>query len=321
MTAVTATQTRRAQTSQSPDAVGSYLQTIGASTLLTADDEVVLAKTIECGVAARAVLDGTIPVDPASPLADATTEELERLAASGEAAMRRFLESNLQLVVSIARRCTGQRIPLSDAIQEGNLGLIRAVEKFDYAQGYKFSTYATWWIRQAISRACAQQGRIVRLPVHVAEQLNQVQKTRRALVLELDREPTAREIATVLELDHTVVVDLLRLASEHISLDAPLDESGDRSLGDLVADTPEGDIEEVVIDQAERDGLDAIIGQLDERSADIVRRRFGLLDGSPAKLADIGRRWGITAERVRQIERKALTTIKEAYAAMSANSR
>jgi len=302
----------RSTSTQSRDSVGAYLHSIGSSQLLTAQDEVELAKTIECGVAAQAILDGTLLAEPGSALANADPDDLEFVAEQGRAAMNRFLESNLQLVVSIARRYVNQRIPLPDAIQEGNLGLMRAVEKFDYAQGYKFSTYATWWIRQAISRACAHQGRVVRLPVHVAEQLNQVEKARRTIIREENHEPSVEEIAAFLETTPAAVADLLMLARDHVSLDAPLDDSGDRSLGDLVASKPGNGIEETVIDQAERQRLEALVSRLDERSADIIRRRFGMIDGSPAKLADIGRRWGITAERVRQIERKALTQIRDA---------
>jgi RNA polymerase sigma factor (sigma-70 family) len=313
MTSAAATKgSRTAFHAENRDSVGAYLHTIGSRQLLTAADEVELAKTIECGVAARAVLDGRIEAEPGSVVAEATEDELEFVAGQGDLAMHRFLESNLQLVVSIARKYGTQRIPLPDAIQEGNLGLMRAVEKFDYTQGYKFSTYATWWIRQAISRACAHQGRVVRLPVHVAEQLSQVEKARRELLRDLNHEPTVQEIADCLGQTTAHVADLLRLAREHISLDAPLDDTGERRFGDLIADVSDQGIEEAFIDQAERERLEALVSHLDERSADIVRRRFGLVDGSPTKLADIGRRWGITAERVRQIERKALAEIREA---------
>jgi RNA polymerase sigma factor (sigma-70 family) len=294
-----------------PDTVGSYLHTISAGQLLTAEDEVRLARTIECGVAARAVLDGDVCILSDSPLADVTEPELLHMVEEGDMAMRAFLEANLRLVVSIARKHGRNRLPLSDAIQEGNLGLIRAVEKFDYMQGYKFSTYATWWIRQAIARSCAHQGRVVRLPVHVAEQLTRIENARRILLRELDRDPSPAEIAESLDMDVVDVTELLRLTREHISLDAPVDGDGLTPLADLLAAPDRGGIEEEVLNADERQRLEGLVQRLDERSADIVRRRYGLLDGSPAKLADIGLHWGITAERVRQIERKALQKMRD----------
>jgi RNA polymerase sigma factor (sigma-70 family) len=312
MTVVTSTPTglRAPHVETMPDSVGSYLHSISGERLLTAADEVELARTIECGVTAQAILDGRVCLLPDSPLVDATEEELRRIAVEGDSAMRVFLEANLRLVVSIARKHGRNCLPLSDAIQEGNLGLIRAVEKFDYTQGYKFSTYATWWIRQAISRSYAHQGRVVRLPVHVAEQLARIERARRVLVRDLDREPTPAEIAEAVDMQTIEVTDLIRLAREHVSLDAPVDSEGVTSLADLLAAPDQGGIEDEVLDAEERQRLDALVERLDERSADIVRRRYGLVDGSPAKLADIGLHWGITAERVRQIERKALDQMR-----------
>ncbi|MDR1387781.1 MAG: sigma-70 family RNA polymerase sigma factor [Propionibacteriaceae bacterium] len=307
-------QTRdRRPTDASLDAVGSYLQTIAATPLLSASDEVELAQTIEAGLAAEAALDGRLPLSQAE-----TTERdrpvLAELAELGRAARRRFVESNLRLVVSIARRYSRNQVPLADAIQEGNRGLIRAVEKFDYTQGYKFSTYATWWIRQAISRAIAHQGRAVRLPVHVAEQLSQIESTRRHLEVRLGREVEPEEIAQTLGLKPALVADLLRYAREPISLDAPLEEGGAATLGDLLAIDNGPTTDEMVVDADERARVEAMIEPLDERSADIVRRRYGLLDGSPSKLVEIGQRWGITPERVRQIERKAIAQLRQSYA-------
>ena len=287
------------------DSVGLYLDSIAKTPLLTAEQEVELARLIEAGQFAQAVLDGRATTD-----ADVTFEELQLLARQGEDAMQHFVRANLRLVVSVARKYGRSQMPLLDLVQEGNTGLIRAVEKFDYTKGFKFSTYATWWVRQSISRGIAQQGRIVRLPVHVAEQINQVSAARRNLERKLGREPEVVEIADELGLTLQVVTDLLRLAREHVSLDAPVEEDGDTALGDLLArDTAPGP-DEVVLDAEDRARLDHLLGGLDERSADVVRRRYGLLDGRPAKLADIANVWGITAERVRQIERQAIAKLR-----------
>ncbi len=291
------------------DSVGLYLESIAKTPLLTAEQEVLLAKRIEAGQFAQAVLDGR-----ADKTVKATREELEYIAQDGEAAMQHFVRANLRLVVSVARKYGRSQMPLLDLVQEGNTGLIRAVEKFDYAKGFKFSTYATWWVRQAISRGIAQQGRIVRLPVHVAEQVNQISAVRRNLERTLGREPEVNEIATELEVTEERVVDLIRYSRDHVSLDAPVEEDGDTSLGDLIARETSPGPDEVVLTQEDRERLDAMLEGLDERSADVVRRRYGLLDGRQAKLSDIGKVWGITAERVRQIERAALVVLRESNA-------
>ena len=288
------------------DSVGLYLEAIAKTPLLTAEEEVSLARRIEAGLFARKILDGT-----AETSLKATEEELLEVAEDGLSAMQHFTRANLRLVVSVARRYGRSQMPLLDLVQEGNTGLIRAVEKFDYAKGFKFSTYATWWIRQAISRGIAQQGRVVRLPVHVAEQVNQIAAVRRNLERELGREPEISEIAEELNLEEGRVLDLIRYSREHISLDAPVEEEGDTSLGDLIARETSPGPDEVVLSQEDRDRLDNLLENLDERSADVVRRRYGLLDGRQAKLSDIGQVWGITAERVRQIERAALNVLRE----------
>ncbi len=295
------------------DSVGLYLDGIAKTPLLTAEEEVMLAREIEAGLYAEAILDGTLTTKERGgrKAVNATQEELEEIVEQGRAAMKRFVTANLRLVVSVARKYGRSQMPLLDLVQEGNTGLIRAVEKFDYTKGFKFSTYATWWVRQSISRGIAQQSRIVRLPVHVAEQINQVSATRRNLERKLGREPEVIEIADELGLEEERIVELLRLARDHVSLDAPVEEDGDTALGDLLArDTTPGP-DEVVLDAEDRARLDHMLDSLDERSADVVRRRYGLLDGRQAKLADIASVWGITAERVRQIERQAIAKLRD----------
>ena len=294
------------------DAVGLYLDGIAKTALLTAEEEVILAKRIEAGLFARQLLNGTVDAEATRPHG-ASAEELEQIATEGEQALQRFITANLRLVVSVARKYGRAQMPLLDLVQEGNTGLIRAVEKFDYSKGFKFSTYATWWVRQSISRGIAQQGRIVRLPVHVAEQVNQVSAVRRTLERRYGREPELVEIADELGLTEEQVIDLLRLARDHVSLDAPVEEDGDTALGDLLAREMSPGPDEMVLDAEDRARLDGMLSTLDDRSADVVRRRYGLVDGRQAKLADIAAVWGITAERVRQIERHAIAKLRSAH--------
>ncbi len=302
----TTARTRSIEGIDGKDSVGLYLDAIAKTPLLSAVEEVELARQIEAGMYASRVLSGEVDSN-----VEATDDELRDLETLGERAMKRFVQANLRLVVSVARKYGRAQMPLLDLVQEGNTGLIRAVEKFDYAKGFKFSTYATWWVRQAISRGIAQQGRIVRLPVHVAEQVNQVSAVRRNLERQLGREPELAEIADELGLEEHKIVDLLRYSRDHVSLDAPVEVDGDTALGDLIARETAPGPDEMVLDAEERARLEGMLARLDERSQDVVRRRYGLLDGRQAKLADIGVHWGITAERVRQIERQALATLRE----------
>ncbi|MCW2810781.1 MAG: hrdD [Friedmanniella sp.] len=293
------------------DAVGLYLEGIAKTPLLVAEEEVELAKAIELGLYAEHILSGVVTSAERGRRAKRPTKaELEFLVEEGERALQRFVTANLRLVVSVARKYGRSQMPLLDLVQEGNTGLIRAVEKFDYTKGFKFSTYGTWWVRQSISRGIAQQGRIVRLPVHVAEQVNQVGAVRRTLERRLGREPEIAEIAAEMDLAPDRVLDLIRHGRDHVSLDAPVEEGGDTALGDLIAREPMPGPDEVFLDAEEHARLEAMLSQLDERSADVVRRRYGLVDGRQAKLADIGAVWGITAERVRQIERQAITVLR-----------
>ncbi|MEZ5095202.1 MAG: sigma-70 family RNA polymerase sigma factor [Nocardioides sp.] len=293
------------------DSVGLYLDEIARNPLLDAATEVELAKTIEAGLLAEQLLaEGRVGRRKGGAPGHATQEELEWLAEEGRKAVDTFITANLRLVVSIARKYGRAQMPMLDLIQEGNTGLIRAVEKFDYTKGYKFSTYATWWIRQAITRGIAQQARVVRLPVHVVEELNQVGGARRTLERRLGREPEPHEIAAELDMDVERVLDLMSWGREHVSLDTPVDEDGDTSLGDLMAQesAPGPDLE--VLDVEARARLDSLVDQLDARAADIIRSRYGLVDGRQHKLADIGARHGISAERVRQLEREALAKLR-----------
>ncbi|HNM96638.1 MAG TPA: sigma-70 family RNA polymerase sigma factor [Marmoricola sp.] len=293
------------------DSVGLYLDEIAQTPLLDAESEVDLAKAIEAGKMAEALLaEGRIGRRKGGAPGLATEAELQWLADEGQRAMQQFVNANLRLVVSIARKYGRAQMPMLDLIQEGNTGLIRAVEKFDYTKGYKFSTYATWWVRQAITRGIAQQARVVRLPVHVVEELNQIGGARRVLERALGRDPDPQEIAEELGLETARVLDLLSWGRDHVSLDTPLDEEGDTSLGDLIAQESAPGPDMTVLDADTRDRLATLIDHLDERSADIVRSRYGLLDGRQHKLGDIGARHGISAERVRQLEREAIAKLR-----------
>ena len=298
-------------TAEGKDSVGMYLAEIARTPLLDAAREVELSKTVEAGLFARHLLEtGRVGRRKGGAPKSATEEELLWLAEEGDRAVQEFIQANLRLVVSIARKYGRSAMPMLDLVQEGNTGLIRAVEKFDYVKGFKFSTYATWWVRQAITRGIAQQARVVRLPVHVVEELNQVTAARRNLERQLGYDPEPAEIALELGMDVDRVIDLMAWGRDHVSLDSPVDEDGDTSLGDLIARETAPGPDFAVLDDESRHLVAELVENLGEREADIVRARYGLLDGRQQKLADIGKRHGISAERVRQLEREALATLR-----------
>ncbi|MDI2129251.1 RNA polymerase sigma factor [Yinghuangia seranimata] len=291
--------------SPSADLLRQYLREIGRIPLLTAVDEVELARCVEAGLFAEEKLArAPDSLDPGM------RADLERLVADGRAAKRRLIESNLRLVVSVAKRYIGRGLSLLDLVQEGNLGLIRAVEKFDYTRGYKFSTYATWWIRQAMSRALADQARTIRVPVHVVELINRVVRVQRRLLQERGEEPTPEDLAAVLDLDPARVVDILRLAQDPVSLHTPVGED-EVLLGDIVEDADAMSPAESAAYLMLREHLEAVLSTLGDREKSVVRLRYGLADGQPHTLEEIGRRFGVTRERIRQIESRTLSKLRD----------
>ncbi len=296
---------RTDEVAEERDLVGVYLHEISRTPLLDAAREVELSKSIEAGLYAEHLLDtDRIPdgVDRA---------ELDRLVADGERAKDLFIRANLRLVVSIARRYVRSGMPMLDLIQEGNTGLVRAVEKFDYERGYKFSTYATWWIRQAISRAIAQQERTVRLPVHLVEDVNRMRNVARQLTRELGGDPEPEQIAKALGVTVERVSELVRWSQDTVSLDTPVGDDGDTNLGDLVADSDAPSPEEVVLTALERQRIEGLLNHLDDRSAGIMRARYGLEDGREHSLTEVASRFSLSRERIRQLEIQALGRLRE----------
>ncbi|WP_406739876.1 RNA polymerase sigma factor [Streptomyces atratus] len=289
----------------SSDLFRQYLREIGRIPLLNAADEVELARRVEAGLFAEERLAST--PDPDTRLA----VDLDRLVVMGRMAKRRLIEANLRLVVSVAKRYVGRGLTMLDLVQEGNLGLIRAVEKFDYARGYKFSTYATWWIRQAMSRALADQARTIRVPVHVVELINRVVRVQRRMLQERGYEPTAEEVADQLDLTPERVGEVLRLAQEPVSLHAPVGEEEDVALGDLIEDGDAASPVESAAFLLLREHLEAVLSTLGERERKVVQLRYGLDDGRPRTLEEIGRIFGVTRERIRQIESKTLNKLRD----------
>jgi RNA polymerase primary sigma factor len=286
------------------DPVRMYLKEIGRVPLLTALEEVELAKRIEAGLFAQE------KITDSAYLEETFTRELEAIERDGQLAKKKLVESNLRLVVSIAKRYVGRGMLFLDLIQEGNLGLIRAVEKFDYTKGYKFSTYATWWIRQAITRAIADQARTIRIPVHMVEVINKLLRVQRQLLQELGREPTPEEMGREMELPAERVLEIQKISQEPVSLQTPIGIEDDSSLGDFIEDSDAI----VPMDAASflllQEQLDSILHTLSEREQKVIQLRFGLADGHPRTLEEVGREFGVTRERIRQIESKTLSKLR-----------
>jgi RNA polymerase primary sigma factor len=301
---------RDGQLTGTEDAVRLYLKQIGKVALLNAEQEVELSKRIEAGLYAAHKLEldraGALP----KKLSTRDRADYATLAVDGQRAKRALLEANLRLVVSLAKRYQGRGLDLLDLIQEGNLGLVRAVEKFDYTKGFKFSTYATWWIRQAITRALAEQSRTIRLPVHLVEQLNKLSRLERQFLQERGREATPEELAEGLDIAVEKVLEMQEHRREAVSLETPIGDEGDSALGDFIEDADAMVAEEAVIFTAMQDELRAALDTLDKREAQIVAMRYGLDDGAPKTLAEVAAVYDLSRERIRQIEREAMTKLR-----------
>jgi len=296
---------RTDEVAEERDLVGVYLHEISKTPLLDAAQEVDLSKNIEAGLYAEYLLE----LDELPNRWN--RDELKAMVRLGDTAKDLFIRANLRLVVSIARRYVRSGMPMLDLIQEGNTGLVRAVEKFDYERGFKFSTYATWWIRQAISRAIAQQERTVRLPVHLVEDVNRMRNVVRQLTREIGGEPEVAQIAASLGVTPERVIELKRWSQDTVSLDTPVGDDGDTSLGDLVSDTDAPSPEDVVVATMERNRIAGLLGHLDDRSAGIMRARYGLEDGREHSLTEVASRFSLSRERIRQLEIQALGRLRE----------
>ena len=296
------------QATSERDLLGTYLAEIGRVPLLTAEEEVELAKRIEAGLFAEYLLDSAL-TEPR--IGDATDEELERIAISGRRAKDEFIKANLRLVVAVARKYAGRGMPLIDLVQEGNVGLVRAVEKFDYRRGYKFSTYATWWIRQAVGRSIHEQGRPVRLPTHAGEQMTRLMRVRRDILAEQEMEPSDEELADVLDMPIERVRELRRWASDPVSLQLGVGEEDETELGDMIADDSWADPEQQAIDTLDKERLERWLTDLDGRLSEMLRWRYGLVDGKEHTLTEVGERYGIGRDRARRMERDALRHLRK----------
>jgi len=290
------------------DPVRQYLREIGKVRLLTARQEVDLAMKIEAGLEAAAKLDEA--TEQGVELESAEQRRLRRVENIGSQAKKRLIAANLRLVVSIARRYVGRSMSMLDLIQEGNLGLIRAVEKFDYTKGFKFSTYATWWIRQAITRAIADQARTIRIPVHMVETINKLVRVQRQLLQDLGRDPSAEEIGEKMEMTAERVREIQKLSQEPVSLETPIGEEDDSQLGDFIEDSDALAPAAAADFSLMQDQLAEVLGSLTERERKVIELRFGLLDGQPRTLEEVGREFGVTRERIRQIESKTLCKLR-----------
>ena len=298
---------RRGQTNDNPsaDLVRVYLNGIGKTALLSAEDEVELAQAIEIGLYAEYKLN------TAEKLTRAEKRDMKILVKEGKKARSHLLEANLRLVVSLAKRYTGRGMPLLDLIQEGNLGLIRAMEKFDYAKGFKFSTYATWWIRQAITRGMADQSRTIRLPVHLVEQVNKLSRIKREMYQSLGREATNEELAEESGIEENKIEMLLRQSRDPVSLDMPVGADEEAPLGDFIEDAEATEAETAVVASMRQSDIREVNGTLEQREQDVIRLRYGLDDGVPRTLDQIGRKFGLSRERVRQIEREVMAKLRD----------
>ncbi|WP_409330979.1 RNA polymerase sigma factor [Trujillonella humicola] len=297
-----------AEMTASADSVRAYLKQIGKVALLNAEEEVDLAKRIEAGLYAAERLRQV--EEEGQKLSPQMRRDLNWIVRDGERAKNHLLEANLRLVVSLAKRYTGRGMAFLDLIQEGNLGLIRAVEKFDYTKGYKFSTYATWWIRQAITRAMADQARTIRIPVHMVEVINKLGRIQRELLQDLGREPTPEELAKEMDITPDKVLEIQQYAREPISLDQTIGDEGDSQLGDFIEDSEAVVAVDAVSFTLMQDQLTSVLQTLSEREAGVVRLRFGLTDGQPRTLDEIGQVYGVTRERIRQIESKTMSKLR-----------
>jgi RNA polymerase primary sigma factor len=297
-----------AELTASADSVRAYLKQIGKVALLNAEEEVELAKRIEAGLYATQLMNEL--AEKGDKLPPAQRRDMMWICRDGDRAKNHLLEANLRLVVSLAKRYTGRGMAFLDLIQEGNLGLIRAVEKFDYTKGYKFSTYATWWIRQAITRAMADQARTIRIPVHMVEVINKLGRIQRELLQDLGREPTPEELAKEMDITPEKVLEIQQYAREPISLDQTIGDEGDSQLGDFIEDSEAVVAVDAVSFTLLQDQLQSVLDTLSEREAGVVRLRFGLTDGQPRTLDEIGQVYGVTRERIRQIESKTMSKLR-----------